>query len=342
MARTPGGVRLRVALTTLFATLVFAGPVSAQAWVPARGEGAVSIAVQSMKVTKHLAAAQEVAAGDIDTNVVLTDVTFGLTDRIAVDLALPLVTSRYQGAFAHPNTDIDDGTYRTSLTDVRFAVRYNLVRGSAVVTPYVGSAVPSNNYAFYGHAAPGQQLRELQIGVYGAKLLERGLPGLFVSGRYGFAFVEQVLDMSRNRSLADLEVGYFFNSRFRAFTSANGGYSHGGIDFPVTGLPGLPVEYRVNHDQIQRIHFLNVGGGAAFSLTDAVDVFGSFSTQVAGRNGHAMDRGITMGVSWGFRRRVPGETASQTAPPSEAPETEAETTTAKRQGSLLRCICQKS
>ncbi len=310
----------------------------AQAWVPAQGEGSVSIAFQDMKVTKHMAATVSVEAGNIDTSILLADATFGLTDRIAVDVALPLVRSRYIGPFAHPQTDIDDGVYRTSFSDVRFAVRYNLVREGAVITPYIGSVVPSSNYAYYGHAATGQQLNELQVGVYAAKLLERGLPGLFVSGRYGFGFVEKVLDISHNRSLGNLEVGYFFNSRFRAFTMANAGLTHGGIDFPINGLPGLPVEYKQNHDQIQRVNFLEVGLGGAFSMTDSLDAFGSFSKQVAGRNGHVLDRGITVGLSWGFRRKSPGESAAATAPASDAPDAETE----KREGTLLRCICQKS
>jgi hypothetical protein len=310
----------------------------AQAWVPSRGEGSVSIAFQDMKVTKHLAATVSVEAGNIDTNVLLADATFGLTDRIAVDVALPLVRSRYRGPFGHPQTDIDDGGYRSSFSDVRFAVRYNLVRDGAVITPYIGSVVPSNNYAYYGHAATGQQLNEVQVGVYAAKLLERGLPGLFISGRYGFGFVEKVLDISHNRSLGNLEVGYFFNSRFRAFTMANAVLTHGGIDFPINGLPGLPAEYRQNHDQIQRVNLLEVGLGGAFSMTDSLDVFGSYSSQVAGRNGHSMDRGITIGLSWGFRRKTPGESTAATAPSSDAPDADTE----KREGSLLRCICQKS
>jgi len=325
-------------LATLVCVPALGADALAQAWVPARGEGSVSVAFQTMKVTKHLAATVSVPAGDIDTNVVLTDVTFGLTDRIAVDVALPLVSSKYTGAFAHPGTDIDDGSYRTSFTDVRFALRYNLVREGVVITPYIGSVIPSNNYAYYGHAAPGQQLNEVQIGVYGAKLLERGLPGLFISGRYGFGFVERVLDISHNRSLGNLEVGYFFNSRFRAFTMANAGLTHGGIDFPATGLPGLPPEYRQNHDQIQRVNFLDLGVGAAFSIHDSLDVFGSFSKMAAGRNGHAMDRGVTVGLSWGFRRKTPGESAAATAPATDAADAETE----KREGSLLRCICQKS
>ena len=71
----------------------------AQAWVPARGEGSVSIAFQDMKVTKHLAATVSVEAGNIDTSILLADATFGLTDRIAVDVAVPLVRSRYIGPF---------------------------------------------------------------------------------------------------------------------------------------------------------------------------------------------------------------------------------------------------
>lgn len=319
------------------AALICAPPLAhdalAQAWVPARGEGAVSVAFQTMHVEKHLAGTVSTDAGPIDTNVVLADFTFGLTDRIAVDVALPLVSSKYSGQSPHLGTNIDDGSYHTSFTDLRFALRYNLVRDGAVITPYIGSIVPSNSYAFYGHAAPGQQLKELQIGVYGAKLLERGLPGLFISGRYGFGFVEKVLDISHNRSLADLEVGYFFTSRFRAFTMANAGITHGGFDFPT------PPQYRLDHDRIQRVNYLHAGAGAAFSISDSLDVFGSFSKLVAGRNGHALDRGLTVGLSWGFRRRAnPAESAASTAPSSDAPQSE----TGKREGTLLRCICQKS
>lgn len=301
----------------------------AQAWVPARGEGAVSVAFQDMAVSRHLATSTRLDAGRIDTIVILTDVTYGVTDRIAVDLALPLVASKYTGTRPHPGTDVDDGRYRSDFTDVRFALRYNLRRDGAVITPYIGSIVPSHDYAFYGHAAPGQRLRELQVGVYAAKLLDRGLPGLFISGRYGFGFVERVLDISHNRSIADLEVGYFFSPAFRAFATSHGLYTHGGIDFPAGGLPAVPAALRPVHDQIQRVHALSLGGGAAYSITDSIDVFGSISREVAGRNGHAMDRGITIGASWTFRR-------TRQAAPAAA------TVTQKREGSLVRCICQKS
>jgi hypothetical protein len=344
MMRTPR-CRLTIALlAALLCAPLLAGEVFAQAWVPAKGEGAVAVAFQNMDVTRHLATTTPVDAGRITTNILLTDLTYGITDKIAVDLALPLVTSRYSGNRPHAGTNIDDGTYRSTFTDVRFALRYNLTRDGAVVTPYVGTIVPSHNYAFYGHAAPGQQLRELQVGVYAAKLFDRGLPGLFISGRYGYGFVEKVLDISHNRSMADLEVGYFFTTKFRAFTMTNAGYTHGGVDFPLNGLAGLPPEYAFNHDQIQKVHHLDVGAGASYSISDSLDVFGSFSKLVAGRNGHALNRGITVGASWSFSRRNNASDVITKTAPGTGPDTVTASAQApgRRQGSLVRCICQKS
>ena len=231
----------------------------------------------------------------------LTDFTYGVTDKIAVDFAVPLVMSKYTGARPHPGTDIDDGTYRTSFTDVRFAVRYNLARDSAVITPYVGSVVPSHNYAFYGHAAPGQQLNELQVGVYAAKLFERGLPGLFVSGRYGFGFVEKVLDISHNRSLGDLEVGYFFNVPVPRVHDGQRRVTR-------TAASTFPSQRACRHCRPSTgsitIRFSActtstwVAARPSRSPTRSTS-FGSFSKLVAGRNGHALDRGITVGLELG-------------------------------------------
>ena len=95
--------------SALLASLAAPLDVFAQAWVPAKGEGAVAIAFQSTNVKKHLATTTPVDAGPIDSQVLLTDVTYGLTDKIAVDFSLPLVTSKYTGNRPHAGTNIDDG-----------------------------------------------------------------------------------------------------------------------------------------------------------------------------------------------------------------------------------------
>lgn len=320
-------IRRRLAIRSalaLSAVLISAHAVFAQAWVPERGEGAVTLAVQEMNVKKHLATTTIVDGGHINTIVFLTDATYGLTDKIAVDLAVPVVSSTYAGLRPHPGTNIDNGKFHTTVTDLRFSVRYNINRKGAVFTPFIGSVVPSHDYAYYGHSAAGQRLHELQVGTFVAKLFTSGVPGMFVSGRVGYAFVEKVQDISHNKSIGDLEVGYFVTPAFRTFAIASGQYTHGGIDFPINGQAGLPAPLRSVHDIIQRVHSLTTGGGFAYSINDSTDMFASFTREVAGRNGHVLNRMVTVGASWSFTRRGKGKIAEQ------------------QEASLGRCICQKS
>jgi hypothetical protein len=312
--------------------------VFAQAWVPARGEGAISLSTQQLNVKKHLAGTTVRDSGHINTVVILTDVTYGLTDKIAVDLAVPVVSSVYSGGSPHPGTDIDNGSFHTSVTDLRFSVRYNISRKGAVITPYVGSILPSHDYPYYGHAAAGERLRELQVGAFVAKLFTTGVPGMFVSSRIAYGFVEKVQDISHNKSMADVEAGYFVTPSLRAFGMLNGAYTHGGIDFPVGGLPAVPLQYRAVHDIVQHVNYLHAGGGVAYSITDALDVFGSFSRAVAGRNGHMLNRGVTIGASWNFSR---GPGRSVAAAGTGAPASEYARTVARREGARARWVCQK-
>jgi hypothetical protein len=324
------------------AAVIAPATAAAQAWVPAKGEGAIAIAAQSMNVKNHLAGTVPMPAGQIDTYVLLGDLSYGLTDKVAVDLAVPLVTSKYRGPFPHPDTDIDDGTYRSTVTDFRMSVRYNITRKGMVFTPYIGTVVPSHGYQYYGHAAAGQRLREVQVGAFAAKLIASGrLAGLFVSGRAGYGFVEQVADMSHNRTSGDFEVGYFLTSSLRAFGIVSGQYTHGGIDFPASGgLGALRPEHKYVHDIIQQVHYVHAGGGVSYSISDSIDMFASFARLVTGRNGHALNRGITVGASWGFSRSKSNGNTTGTG--GGAPSAEYARLTGKKEGSLGRCICQKS
>jgi hypothetical protein len=222
------------------------------------------------------------------------------------------------------------------------AVRYSVVRGRTAVTQFVGSFVPSHGYEHLAHAAPGRNLKELQVGVSVAALLDRLVPGAFVQGRYSYGFVQPVVDLSDvrlngNRSNADLEVGYFVTPGLRVFLLGSAQLTHGGIDFPVIGpdefwpsnleLVSTPEGLYAfsNHDRIDRFNYLNVGGGASVALTDNLDLFGSYMWTAAARNGHALARGVSLGLSVGFgRARGPDQTV-----------------TTRRQGSLVRCLCQK-
>ena len=58
------------------------------------------MAFSTSDVKCHYLTTLPVDIGKIDWQTLVADVTYGLTDRIAVDLALPWVASKYTGDFA--------------------------------------------------------------------------------------------------------------------------------------------------------------------------------------------------------------------------------------------------
>jgi hypothetical protein len=216
---------MRVVVGALLLALVPAATARAQALVPPKGDAFASLVFTNMFVENHFLPDYRVDVGHIDTNVALFDLTYGVTDRMAVTIGIPLVVSRYQGAFPHQPTNPDapdNSGWNSTFSDFRFNVRYNLLSGPVAITPYVGSLVPSHAYDYVAHAAPGKQMRELQVGVAAAGLLDRLVPGMFVQGRYGFAVVEENVGIRPNYSSGDIEVGYFVTPSVRVFAMASG------------------------------------------------------------------------------------------------------------------------
>jgi hypothetical protein len=337
MARTTGCRAAFAAVVVSLLVTSVATPARAQAWLPAQGEGSVSVVYQDVFVRDHFSGTTRTDAGQIWSKAMVLDVTYGVTDNLAITFAVPWTTARYDGNRQHPLADLsgttptfygiqplDDGTYHGTFTDLRFDVRYNITKKWLVLTPFIGTTTPSHQYTSFAHAAPGQKLNELQVGLSGAKLLDSIVPGLFVQGRYAYGFTEQVLDIPHNRSDFGLEVGYFATPKLRLLALSNARLTHGGIDMPLSPRAELPALQFLYHDQIQREEFLNLGGGASFSLNDRIDLFGSMIHTVTGRNGHPIQRGLSVGVSWSFSTGRGRDRAIASA-----------------DRSLARCLCEK-
>jgi len=330
---------LRFVFAAALILAIASSRAQAQAFVPAKGEGTVSFLYQDQFFRYHYAPTTPVDAGQIWARSMLYDVTYGVTDKIAVSFGIPLVVTRYLGAAPHflasdptKSNPIDDGTWHATIQDMRFDVRYNVTRNlwnkGIVVTPFVGTVAPSHEYPYFVHAGFGRNLNEVQVGASVAKLFERGIPGLVVQGRYAYGFVEQVMDISHNRSLGSVEAAYFISSKLRAFGMVGGQRTHGGIDFlGARTRAELPYEVFIHHDQIQRENMLSVGAGGSYSLSDTVDLYGSWTGTVAQRNGHRLARGLSLGLSWSFTTR-----RATTRP---------FTATTMAESSLVRCLCEK-
>ena len=75
-----------------------AATARAQAWLPAKGEGTVSVLFTNVLSKDHYLPDERFDFGHIDSNTMLFDVTYGVSDRLAVTAGLPVVMSRYRGS----------------------------------------------------------------------------------------------------------------------------------------------------------------------------------------------------------------------------------------------------
>jgi hypothetical protein len=330
---------MRNAILVAVIAALWPAPLRAQSWLPAAGQGSVGVLFQDNSVKQHLLSdGQPLDAGRIESHNVLMDVSYGVTDKIALSLGLPYVSSRYDGSRPHPTSVLDNGAYHGTMQDFRVGVRYGLLAGGVALTPFADLIVPSHEYDYYGHAAPGRKLTELQVGMNVGHVFTRGIPNAYVQGRYGYGFTEQELGISHNRSILDAELGYFINPRVRVFGLTASQYTYGGLPLS-TAFPGdlcgqaNPVPTSVllscqnyrHHDQLARANLIDVGAGGQFSLTQRLDVFASYATTVFGESVHSLNHGISIGVSWGLGKSGP-------TPPSLDEQT------ARK---LPRCLCEK-
>jgi len=309
-------VRIRLIALPLmvpFLHLLMPNAASAQAWVPGKGWGNVSIGYKNLYVKDHLdMQGNKIDSGQIRTNVVSMDLDYGVTRRLAVSVGLPLSLVKYTGTKPHTAPGIpllDDGKYHGGAQDFRVGFRYNLVRNSPVViTPFVEGIVPSHDYVTFAHAAIGRNLRELLVGTnIGWQGGESFLPNAFFQTRINYSFVEKVLGRSHNRTNIDMEVGYFLTPRLAVTGIASYAKHHGGLDYDSSRT--IPEQWTpeelLNHDELMRSDQLDVGGGASFRVSRSTSVYANVLTIAWGINGHALNTGIIAGINVRFRGRHP-------------------------------------
>jgi hypothetical protein len=285
--------------------LALAPRVSAQAWVPPKGEGSFGLGYQNFYIRNHYIDTGESTSvpGRVRTNSVLLDVGYGLTDRLAFAAALPYVYSRYDGRSPH-TLAVDDGNYHGGFADYRLELRYNAIRKSTFLTPFVAVVLPSHDYTYFAHSAFSKGLREYQLGFNVGRRLQPFLPDAVVHLRYGFTFAEKVLGVSHNRSNMSLEAGYFVTPSLTLKGIGLYTRAHGGIDLPAPGSQAArdlqQSRYWPHHDQLARNNDISLGGGLSFAVTGSMDVYAAYVTSVWGRNGHRVQPGIAVGANWGI------------------------------------------
>jgi hypothetical protein len=278
---------------------LWSGMVYGQAWVPARGEGAVSLTYQNYDVVGHFdVQGRKNNNGGTQSHVIVAELDFGLTDTTAFIVSVPFIGSKYTGApvyfvggrETHPGP-LDDGTYHGALQDLRVEIRRLLWVGPAAVTPFVGASFPTHDYETVGEAVPGRHRRDVQFGANAGIDLARILPGSYLHGRYAYAIAERTNGFPFTRSNIDVEGGYAVTSALTVRGIVNRQIRHRG-----PSLAELTPDWE-HHDRFIAPSYLNVGGGASVAITGTTDVYALWLSTVSGNNGAHRARTLACGIT---------------------------------------------
>jgi hypothetical protein len=274
--------------------------VHAQAWLPQRGDGQVTITYENIYVKDHFDyAGKRFDAGPIRTNTVVTTFEYGLTEKLTLDSQLTHVSSKYEGFVGPvPHGPPDTGVYHPKFQDAVIGVRYNVFSRQLLVTPFVAAAIPTHHYETRGHSAVGRDLRELQVGVNVGRDLEDIIPRTYVQARYSYAFVQNVEQFGMDRSNVDWEFGYY--AKPRVSLRFTGGWQHtfSGLRYPLD--QAIP-HFHDLHDRAAKSGFVRFGGGLTVSLTKNFDLHADVGNTFRGYTTHGA-RGLSLGMTWRFRR----------------------------------------
>jgi len=306
--RQTATVKVGAAAICVVGFIALVRSASAQAVLPPKGEGNVAVTYGGVLATGHLGpdgTRPSTAAGrdHYRSHVLMSDVEFGLTNRVALNLSIPFIATRYDGEVPHLlgvrglPTAVDDGTYHGTYQDFRFGARFNLRARPLMITPFAEVIIPSHHYESRGHSVAGQDLRALVLGTSVAKSLDPIIPRTYVQAHVSHAFVQKVAGVRPNRSRVDVEVAHFVTRRLALTFLENLKLTHDGLDFPYAGLS---PELTRNHDRLSRNNTLNLGGGFSFAMSESLDVSVTVSKLVWAQNVHAY-WGYGIGMNWHFQ-----------------------------------------
>jgi len=298
-------------------------PASGQAWVPEKGTGDFSTSYNYLSSEGHLGVngGREPEAAALAQNA-LFEVDYGITDRLALTVFLPIVTIRYNdtnpppqflrelfdqakqtiGSGVYSHGFLDDGNYHTSLQDFHIDARYNVALHPLVVTPFIALVIPSHDYAYVGEASPGRNLKEFQFGANIGRQLNPFLRKAYFQSRIAFTIPEEAMNIRTNRMNIDSELGYSFTRRFAVRGIGSWQYTFSGI----SSLDQLTTpELALTHERLLRNRYWHAGAGVSFALDSKTEVSADYISFVSGRVTHygkSLSIGISRSFSIGGRR----------------------------------------
>ncbi len=298
--------------------------VFAQAWLPPKGDGVVTVLYQNDVERLHaFSDGRTQDRGHTYQDAVYFETDFSFTDKLAVSAALPFIEGKYVGTYPHllvrgqPDTVValDNGDFHGGFQDYRVNVRYALSQRALKIAPFFQTSGPTHDYPTLGHAAIGVNEHEYRVGVNVGRRLNPILPKAFVQGQYAFGMSPLVAaGIAPKRSYGELQLGYLLSRRISFQGSSVLTWSHNGIDFDYNLFPGnLTDEQYLNHDRIGRTRLLDASGSIAYQVNRSTNFFFSIGHSFYGTNTHLRYLVTTVGFSKAFSTKLSPEKTSAVA-----------------------------
>ena len=315
----PSGLRER-ALARLCAGLLaiastLSPAVGAQAWVPERGKGSVSVTYQHNQSTRLTNAnGDAVRFGKVIDRGLDLSVDYGLSDRWALSADMPYKSNRYTGddphdpatqlPFANNQRFIDDGQYHSGWADWSVALRYQLRSKPFLVTPFIAYSRPSHDYTFWAHSALGNQQRSWQAGVNLGGWLPPPWQQLYWQAGYAYLLMERVSDRRVNRGVLSAQLGCALTPRLGAQLRIEHQNSFGAtIDLPKDFLNpdgSLNPGNLLYHDQLAASRFTRASVGMSYQLSERYQLSAAYARTIRAANAHIWDHQLSIGISRSF------------------------------------------
>lgn len=293
----------------LLASLLLASEAGAQAVVPAKGGGSLTLSYQNTSIRDHITyLGERIDRGHTQSHGMLLRLDYGLTDKWAVTGSVPYIRTRYVGDFGHQHDafpdhhdepEIDDGRYHGGWQDYSLGLRYQLRSEPLLVTPFVRVTYPTRDYGYHGHSSIGVRLWRVELGADVAKQFAAPLDKFYVQAGYGYSLREEAVGINIKSSLLRLELGYFPTPRLTTRLFAVWLKTHNGLDFPVD-FPPPPSPQFFDHDRLLNTEEINLGAGLSWQLNEEYVWFGTWLTTVDGKNAHALHNAFTVGINRSF------------------------------------------
>ena len=282
--------RVRRILAGLTVGLLAAASARGQAWLPPKGEAWLTFGYGNIYSAHHYfaTASEDPSAGPTRSQTLGVVVGYGITDRFALNVSIPFVTSIYHGG--RPHRDLNrrhpDAGRRPVPRDISGLPDQPRLSGAE----RNGLHRPVRDRSDSEHTTirpsrtrrPARASTSCCVGFAAGASLDRIVPRTFAEVYYDYAFVEEVIDINTNRSDFGFQAGYFITPSLGLRFLAAGYYTHGGIAYNRLTVETLSREQFLHHDQIAKSSNVSVGGGLSYVLTGSTEVSVSYLRSIYG------------------------------------------------------------